>query len=239
MPHSIASFWLSWGHSVSFVWLSWGDLTPVCVRTPCAFVFHRDRGHPFALKQSPQTHTFTPHAPSLSIGIADAPLLSDNPPNTHVHTPCTESDCGPPLLSDFPPELAHCELPIHHKSYPHIHRGPLPLEVAAQAHRAAPSCRPVLEVAARSIIVKCRPQRTRCALFRIRLPPFPNHVGIVNTGGYIICAQCGEPMASRTQSSCSACGTCLRMPWCSTSICRLPIKGTLFVSSKKTKLILF
>ena len=42
----------------------------------------------------------------------------------------------------------------------------------------------------------CSPKVTRCALFCIRLPLFPNCVGIANTGISILCAQCGEPTAS-------------------------------------------
>src|SRR5260221_14718002 len=64
-------------------------------------------------------------------------------------------------------------------------------------------------------------------LFCIRLPRFL----IVKTGVSIPCAQRGGLTASRaqSQSSCSACGTRLGMPRC--SICRLPVKGTLLVSS--------
>jgi hypothetical protein len=63
--------------------------------------------------------------------------------------------------------------------------------------------------------------------FYIRLPRFL----IVKIGVSILCAQCGGLTASRTQSqsSCSTCGTRLGMPRC--SICRLPVKGTLLVSS--------
>ena len=43
------------------------------------------------------------------------------------------------------------------------------------------------------------------------------------TGVSILCAQCSRPTASRTQSTCSACGTRLGMPRC--SVCRLPVKG--------------
>ena len=56
-----------------------------------------------------------------------------------------------------------------------------------------------------------------------------NRAGIVvKTGVSILCAECGEPTASGTQSSCSACGTRLGMPRC--SICRLPVKGTFTLS---------
>jgi hypothetical protein len=44
------------------------------------------------------------------------------------------------------------------------------------------------------------------------------------TGVSILCTQCSRPTASRTQSTCSACGTRLGMPRC--SVCRLPVKGT-------------
>ena len=43
-------------------------------------------------------------------------------------------------------------------------------------------------------------------------------------GVSILCTQCGQSTASRTQSTCSACGTRLGMPRC--SVCRLPVKGT-------------
>ena len=43
------------------------------------------------------------------------------------------------------------------------------------------------------------------------------------TGVSILCTQCGQSTASRTQSTCSACGTRLGMPRC--SVCRLPVKG--------------
>lgn len=43
------------------------------------------------------------------------------------------------------------------------------------------------------------------------------------TGVSILCTQCSRPTASRTQSTCSACGTRLGMPRC--SVCRLPVKG--------------
>ena len=56
-----------------------------------------------------------------------------------------------------------------------------------------------------------------------------NRAGIViKTGVSILCTECGEPTASGTQSSCSACGTRLGMPRC--SICRLPVKGTFTLS---------
>jgi hypothetical protein len=42
-------------------------------------------------------------------------------------------------------------------------------------------------------------------------------------GVSILCTQCSRPTASRTQSTCSACGTRLGMPRC--SVCRLPVKG--------------
>jgi len=45
-------------------------------------------------------------------------------------------------------------------------------------------------------------------------------------GVSILCTQCGQSTASRTQSSCSACGTRLGMPRC--SVCRLPVKGLSF-----------
>jgi hypothetical protein len=44
-------------------------------------------------------------------------------------------------------------------------------------------------------------------------------------GVSILCTQCGQSTASRTQSACSACGTRLGMPRC--SVCRLPVKGAL------------
>lgn len=43
------------------------------------------------------------------------------------------------------------------------------------------------------------------------------------TGVSIVCTQCGQLTASRTQSTCSSCGTRLGMPRC--SVCRLPVKG--------------
>jgi hypothetical protein len=43
------------------------------------------------------------------------------------------------------------------------------------------------------------------------------------TGVSILCTQCGQSTTSRTQSTCSACGTRLGMPRC--SVCRLPVKG--------------
>ena len=64
--------------------------------------------------------------------------------------------------------------------------------------------------------------------FAFGYPRFLTVSVIVKTGISILCAQCGEPTASRTQSSCSACGARLGMPRC--SICRLPVKGTLLVS---------
>jgi hypothetical protein len=65
--------------------------------------------------------------------------------------------------------------------------------------------------------------------------PFPKSVDC-QTGVSILCTQCGESTASRTQSSCSACGTRLSMPRC--SVCRLPVKGTSLVSSVPHRFVL-
>ena len=75
----------------------------------------------------------TPHAPSFSIGIADAPLLSDNPPEPthshpmHVHAPSLSIGIlDAPLLSDNRPEPTHphpmyqvrLRTPLCHQTFP-------------------------------------------------------------------------------------------------------------------------
>ena len=112
------------------------------VHTPCGFLFHRDRGHAFALRQSLRTHASTPHVPLVSIGITGAPLLSDDPLRTRASTiPCTfgfHRDHRPPFSLRGSPQThnATCPHPMHLR-FPSGSRTPLALGRCSGSYPAA------------------------------------------------------------------------------------------------------